>query len=57
VRAIERFVPRIRAVSVEQIREVVRRYLAEDRMTVAVLDPVAPPRRPAGPARDLRHAD
>jgi zinc protease len=57
VRAIERLVPRIRAVTPEQVREVTRRYLVEERMTVAVLDPVAPAKRPVAPPRDLRHAD
>jgi len=57
VRAVERLVTRIRAVTAEQVREVTRRYLVEERMTVAVLDPVAPAKRPVAPSRDLRHAD
>lgn len=57
VRAVERLVTRIRAVTPEQVREVTRRYLVEERMTVAVLDPVAPAKRPVAPSRDLRHAD
>jgi len=57
-RAVERLVPRIRAVTPDQVREVARRYLIDERMTVAVLDPLPPSaRRPALPPRDLRHAD
>ena len=36
---LDRYVERIRAVTPEQVREVARRYLTEDRLTVAVLDP------------------
>ena len=35
----DKYVERIRAVTPEQVREVARKYLAEDRLTVAMLDP------------------
>ncbi len=55
----DRFVPRTRAVTAEQVREVARRYLVEDRMTVAVLEPTAgAQRKPAlPPPKDARHVD
>jgi zinc protease len=57
-RAVERFVPRIRAVTAEQVRDVARRFLVEERMTVAVLEPLpAGARKPVTPPKDLRHAD
>ena len=39
--AIEEYVERIRAVTSEQVREVSRKYLIEDKRTTAVLEPVA----------------
>lgn len=55
---VERFAGRVRAVSAEQVREVARRYLVDERMTVAVLEPQSSPsRRPALPPKGLRHAD
>jgi zinc protease len=58
-RTVERFVPRVRAVTAEQVREVARRYLVDERMTVAVLEPQAiPVRKPVvPPPKDSRHAD
>src|SRR3569833_4398895 len=38
-RLIDEYVARIRAVTPEQVREVARKYLADDHLTVAVLDP------------------
>ena len=38
-RIADQFVDRIRAVSPEQIQQVARKYLVDDRLTVAVLDP------------------
>ncbi|MFO0480516.1 MAG: insulinase family protein, partial [bacterium] len=58
-RVFDRFVSRTRAVTAEQVREVARRYLVEDRMTVAVLEPTAgAQRKPAlPPPKDARHVD
>lgn len=38
-RLAEEYVERVQAVTPEQVREVARRYLVDDRLTVAVLDP------------------
>jgi len=57
-RVFDRFAARTRAVTAEQVREVARRYLVEDRMTVAVLEPIATgQRKPSLPPRDARHVD
>ena len=57
-RVFDRFVPRTRAVTADQVREVARRYLIDDRMTVAVLEPtVGVQRKPALPPKDARHVD
>jgi zinc protease len=57
-RVFDRFAERIRAVTAEQVREVARRYLVDERMTVAVLEPLAPgQRKPSLPPRDARHVD
>lgn len=47
-KVMEDYVPRIQAVTAEQVREVARKYLVEDRLTVAVLDPqpMAPGQKP-----------
>ncbi len=36
----EQYLEQIRAVTAEQVRDVARKYLVEDRLTVAVLDPL-----------------
>jgi len=57
-RVVERFAPRIRAVTVEQVRDVARRFLIDERMTVAVLEPQpAAQRKAVLPPRDSRHVD
>jgi zinc protease len=57
-RVFDRFVTRTRAVTADQVREVARRYLIDDRMTVAVLEPtVGVQRKPALPPKDARHVD
>ncbi|MBC7781754.1 MAG: insulinase family protein [Proteobacteria bacterium] len=57
-RVVDRFVPRIRAITAEQVRDVARRFLVEERMTVAVLEPLnVPTRRPSLPPKELRHVD
>ncbi len=38
--ALDDYVPRVQAVTPEQIREVARKYLTDDRLTVAVLEPL-----------------
>lgn len=47
--ALDDYVERIRAVTPEQLREVARKYLTDDRLTVAILEPLplAGPRPPA----------
>jgi zinc protease len=37
--AVDRFIRKIQAVTAEQVRDVARRYLVDDRLTVAVLEP------------------
>jgi zinc protease len=37
--AVDRFIRKIQAVTADQVRDVARRYLVDDRMTVGVLDP------------------
>lgn len=57
-RVFDRFVVRTRAVTAEQVREVARRYLIDDRMTVAVLEPLGvAQRKPSLPPKDARHVD
>jgi zinc protease len=51
------YVQRIQAVTPEQVREVARKYLTDDRLTVAVLDPLPlEERRPAMPGTAMEHA-
>jgi zinc protease len=48
---------RFRAVTAEQVREVARKYLIDDGLTVAVLDPQSVAnRKPAAPVSGVRHA-
>lgn len=42
-RLLDRHIERVRAVTAEQVREVARRYLIDDKETVAVLDPLPLP--------------
>jgi zinc protease len=46
-RQVEEYVPRVRAVTAAQVREVARRYLLDDRLNVAVLEP-----QPSGEAEE-----
>jgi len=46
-RLVDSFVENIRAITAEQVREVARRYLVDDNLTVAVLDPLPLSGRPA----------
>lgn len=49
-RIADEYVARVEAITAEQVREVARRYLIDDRLTVAVLEPLpidAPPAPPA----------
>ena len=48
-RVMDEYIPRINAVSAEQVRQVARRYLVEDRLTVSELEPL-PVAGPAGEA-------
>ena len=56
-RLIDLYVDKVRAVTPEQIREVARKYLVDDALTVAHLDPQPlDARAPARPPAGLRHA-
>ncbi|MEE4379848.1 MAG: pitrilysin family protein [Candidatus Competibacteraceae bacterium] len=48
--ALDDYIERIKAVSPEQIRDVARKYLTDDRLTVALLDPLPLNGKPPGPA-------
>ncbi|MDS4022774.1 MAG: pitrilysin family protein [Candidatus Competibacter sp.] len=51
------YVQRIQAVTPEQVREVARKYLTDDRLTVAILEPLPlDGRRPSAPAAGMDHA-
>ena len=51
------YVQRIQAVTPGQVREVARKYLTDDRLTVAMLDPLPlEGRRPAAPGAAMDHA-
>lgn len=51
------YVQRIQAVTPEQVREVARKYLTDDRLTVAILEPLPlDGRRPAAPGAAMDHA-
>jgi zinc protease len=51
------YVQRIQAVTPEQVRDVARKYLTDDRLTVAILEPLPlDGRRPKAPAAALDHA-
>ncbi|MCB1920332.1 MAG: insulinase family protein [Candidatus Competibacteraceae bacterium] len=55
-RKLDDYVQRIQAVTPEQVREVARKYLTDDRLTVAVLDPLPlEERRPAMPGTAMEH--
>jgi zinc protease len=57
-RWVDRYVDAVRAVTAEQVREVARKYLVDDHLTVAVLEPLpigaGTPESEAPPSRDLR---
>ncbi|HCB14521.1 MAG TPA: peptidase M16 [Gammaproteobacteria bacterium] len=56
-RRLDDYVQRIQAVTPEQVREVARKYLTDDRLTVAVLEPLPlDGRRPAMPNAAMGHA-
>ncbi|MDS4040819.1 MAG: pitrilysin family protein [Candidatus Competibacter sp.] len=51
------YVRRIQAVTPEQVREVARKYLTDDRLTVAILEPLPlDGRQPSAPAAGMDHA-
>jgi zinc protease len=51
------YVQRVQAVTPEQVREVARKYLTDDRLTVATLEPLPlDSRRPSAPGPALDHA-
>lgn len=55
-RDIDTLVRKLQEVSADQVREVTRKYLVDDRLTVAVLDPQPLERKqPAQPPKGLRH--
>jgi len=54
------YVERIRAVTTEQVQQVAKKYLVDDHLTVAVLEPLPldngkPTEIPGGPTADVRH--
>ena len=56
-RKLDDYVPRIQAVTPEQVREVARKYLTDDRLTVATLEPLPlDGRRMNAPAAGMDHA-
>lgn len=56
-RDIDVMTERFRAVTADQVREVARKYLIDDALTVAVLDPQpVANRKPAAPVPGVRHA-
>lgn len=56
-RDIDVMTERFRAVTADQVREVARKYLIDDGLTVAVLDPQpVANRKPAAPVSGVRHA-
>ncbi|MDQ2696092.1 MAG: insulinase family protein [Pseudomonadota bacterium] len=57
-RVLEEYVPRIQAVTAEQVQAVARKYLVDDQLTVAILEPQplnGPPRPAAGAADAIVH--
>jgi zinc protease len=55
-RDIDRVVAKIREVTPEQVREVAAKYLVDDRLTVAVLDPQPlEAKAPRAPVEGMRH--
>jgi zinc protease len=51
------YVQRIQAVTPEQVRAVARKYLTDDRLTVATLEPLPlDGRRPSVPTAEMDHA-
>ncbi|MEZ5583769.1 MAG: hypothetical protein R3F37_14370 [Candidatus Competibacteraceae bacterium] len=48
--ALDDYIERIKAVSPEQIRAVARKYLTDDRLTIALLDPLPLNGKPTDPA-------
>lgn len=56
-RKLNDYVQRIQAITPEQVREVARRYLTDDRLTVAMLEPLPlESRRPAASGAAMDHA-
>jgi zinc protease len=56
-RVVDLFVEKLKAVTAEQVREVAKRYLVDDGLTIAHLDPQPMTgKRPAGPPPGIRHA-
>ncbi|HEX9180129.1 MAG TPA: insulinase family protein, partial [Burkholderiales bacterium] len=57
-RDIDRVVARIREVTAAQVQEVAKKYLVDDRLTVAVLDPQPlDAKAPRVPVKGMRHAN
>jgi zinc protease len=55
---IDRVVAKIREVTAAQVQEVARKYLVDDRLTVAVLDPQPlDAKAPRAPVKGMRHAN
>jgi zinc protease len=56
-RTMDLWLVKLRQVTLEQVREVTRKYFRDDALTIAYLDPQPMDgRRPAAPPEGLRHA-
>jgi len=55
-RLADEYVEKVQAVTAEQVREVVRKYFIDDRLTVAVLDPQPVVEAPRSPQGAIHHA-
>ena len=55
-RAIDLMIEKLKAVTAAQVQDVAKRYLVDDALTVAVLDPQPLERKPAPPPAGIRHA-
>ncbi len=55
-RTIDLMIEKLKAVTAEQVQDVAKRYLVDDALTVAVLDPQPLERKPAPPPAGIRHA-
>jgi zinc protease len=50
------FLEKLKLVTAEQVQAVAKKYLVEDKLTVAYLDPQPLDKKPTAPPAGLRHA-